>query len=64
VRDDAERRARAESLRLTQLALGLEIHELALPHLAHWVHTGTALPDVALLDEPDAARWEPSAARE
>jgi hypothetical protein len=28
------------------------------------VHTGMALPDVAASDEPDAARWEPSAARE
>jgi len=61
---EAERRARAESLRLTQLALGLELHGFDLPQLAHWVHTGMALPDVAASDEPDAARWEPSAARE
>ena len=61
---EAERRARAESLRLTQLALGLELHGFDLPQLAHWVHTGMALPDVAAPDGPDAARWEPSAARE
>jgi len=61
---EAERRARAESLRLTQLALGLELHGFDLPQLAHWVHTGTVLPDAVGSDEPDAARWEPSVARE
>ena len=56
---DAARRERAESLRLTQLALGLEIHGFDLPMLAHWVHTGTVLPDAATPAGPDAARWEP-----
>ncbi len=61
---EAERRARAESLRLTQLALGLEVESFHLAQLAHWVHTGRDLPSVAAPDGPDAARWEPSAARE
>jgi len=54
--DVAERRERAESLRLTQLALGLEVEDFHLPQLAHWVHTGRELPDTVALD---AARWEP-----
>jgi len=60
--DVAERRERAESLRLTQLALGLEVEGFHLPQLAHWVHTGRELPSAVALDGPDgpdAARWEP-----
>ena len=59
VSDVAERRERAESLRLTQLALGLEVEDFHLPQLAHWVHTGRELPSAVALDGPDAARWEP-----
>ena len=57
--DIAERRERAESLRLTQLALGLEVEDFHLPQLAHWVHTGQELPSAVALDGPDMARWEP-----
>ena len=57
--DVVERRERAESLRLTQLALGLEVEDFHLPQLAHWVHTGRELPSAVALDGPDAARWEP-----
>ena len=57
--DVAERRERAESLRLTQLALGLEVEDFHLPQLAHWVHTGRELPSAVALDGPDAVRWEP-----
>ncbi len=40
-----EREDRAESLRLTLLAIPIEAHSLQVPQLAHWVHAGQELPD-------------------
>jgi hypothetical protein len=56
---ERQRRDRAESLRLTQAALRIDITAVELPALAYWVHTGRDMlqrgadPDVG----PDAARW-------
>lgn len=53
---DRERKDRAESLRLAQLALHLDLGALDLIAGAHYIHTGHHL----ILDEsgsPDAARW-------
>jgi hypothetical protein len=62
---EQQRRDRAESLRLTQAALRIDITAVELPALAHWVHTGRDMlqhgadPDVS----PDAARWRPGGQR-
>jgi hypothetical protein len=55
-----QRRDRAESLRLTQAALGVELNgDFSLVRCAHWVHTGQELPDPEGDADvgPDAARW-------
>lgn len=57
--EQSERQHRAESLRLTQLALGLDLHGFEMVDVAHWVHTGRKLPDEPETGSPDAARWRP-----
>jgi hypothetical protein len=63
---EQQRRERAESLRLTQAVLGLDLNgDFSLARLAHWVHTGQELPDPEGDAEvgPDAARWRPGGQR-